>query len=78
MEKTLVLIKPDALGENHAGDILKIYEDAGFKIVAAKILITKSRRFSKRWVTLCELPSTATKKFRASRRPKASCESEAI
>ena len=38
MEKTLVLIKPDALGKNHAGDILKIYEDAGFKILAAKVM----------------------------------------
>ena len=38
MEKTLVLIKPDAFGKNHAGDILKLYEDAGFKIVAAKVM----------------------------------------
>lgn len=38
MEKTLVLIKPDAFGKNHAGDILKLYEDAGFKILAAKVM----------------------------------------
>ena len=38
MEKTLVLIKPDAFGKNHAGAILKIYEDAGFKLVAAKVM----------------------------------------
>ena len=38
MEKTLVLIKPDAFGKNHTGDILKIYEDAGFKILAAKVM----------------------------------------
>ena len=38
MEKTLVLIKPDAFGQNHAGDILKIYEAAGFKIIAAKVM----------------------------------------
>ena len=38
MEKTLVLIKPDAFGANHAGNILKIYEDAGFKLLAAKIM----------------------------------------
>ena len=36
MEKTLVLIKPDAFGKNHTGEILKIYEAAGLKIVAAK------------------------------------------
>lgn len=39
MEKTLVLIKPDAFGKNHAGAILKIYEDAGFKILAAKVMM---------------------------------------
>lgn len=38
MEKTLVLIKPDAFSKNHSGDILKIYEDAGFKVIAAKIM----------------------------------------
>lgn len=38
MEKTLVLIKPDAFSKNHTGDILKIYEEAGFKIVAAKVM----------------------------------------
>ena len=38
MEKTLVLIKPDAFSKNHSGDILKIYEDAGFKVIAAKVM----------------------------------------
>ncbi len=38
MEQTLVLIKPDAFGKGHAGAILKLYEDAGFKIVAAKVM----------------------------------------
>ena len=38
MQKTLVLIKPDAFGKNHSGDIIKLYEDAGFKIVAAKVM----------------------------------------
>lgn len=38
MEKTLVLIKPDAFAKNHSGDILKRYEDEGFKILAAKVM----------------------------------------
>ena len=38
MEKTLVLIKPDAFGKGHSGDILKRYEDEGFKILAAKVM----------------------------------------
>lgn len=37
-ERTLVLIKPDVFAKNHTGDILKRYEDAGFKICAAKVM----------------------------------------
>ena len=50
MEKTLVLIKPDAFGKNHAGDILKIYEDAGFKIVAAKVMKMTEELAAKHYV----------------------------
>ena len=38
MEKTLVLIKPDAFADGHSGDIIKRYEDEGFKIVAMKLM----------------------------------------
>lgn len=38
MEKTLVLIKPDAFQEGHTGDIIRIYEKEGFRIVAMKLL----------------------------------------
>ena len=38
MEKTLVLIKPDAFGKGHCGDILKMYETEGFKICASKVM----------------------------------------
>lgn len=38
MEKTLVLIKPDAYSAGHTGDIIKIYEQAGFRIVAMKLM----------------------------------------
>jgi len=38
MEKTLVLIKPDAFGKRHSGDILRIYEQEGFRIVGMKLL----------------------------------------
>ena len=50
MEKTLVLIKPDAFGKNHAGDILKIYEDAGFKIIAAKVMKMTAELAAKHYV----------------------------
>ena len=38
MEKTLVLIKPDAFADGHSGDIIKRYEDEGFKLVALKLM----------------------------------------
>lgn len=50
MEKTLVLIKPDAFGKNHAGAILKIYQDAGFKILAAKVMMMTEALAAKHYV----------------------------
>jgi nucleoside-diphosphate kinase len=38
MEKTLVLIKPDAVAKHYTGDIIKKYEEAGFRILAMKLL----------------------------------------
>lgn len=50
MEKTLVLIKPDAFGKGHAGAILKLYEDAGFKIIAAKVMQMTASLAAKHYV----------------------------
>lgn len=36
MERTLLIIKPDAVANRHIGDILKIVADAGFEILAMK------------------------------------------
>lgn len=36
MERTLAMIKPDAVEKNAIGDILSIYEKNGFKVVALK------------------------------------------
>ena len=38
MEKTLVLIKPDAFAKHYSGDIIKRYEEEGFRIVAMKLM----------------------------------------
>jgi nucleoside-diphosphate kinase len=38
MEKTLVLIKPDAFKKHHTGDIIRRYEEEGFQIVAMKLM----------------------------------------
>lgn len=36
-ERTLSIIKPDAVGKNHIGDIIHRFEKAGLKIVAARM-----------------------------------------
>lgn len=36
-EQTLSIIKPDAVGNNHIGNIISRFEKAGLKIVAAKM-----------------------------------------
>lgn len=38
IERTLSIIKPDAVGGNHIGDIYSRFEKAGLKIVAIKML----------------------------------------
>lgn len=37
-ERTLSIIKPDAVGKNHIGDIIASFEKQGLKIVAAKMV----------------------------------------
>lgn len=42
--RTFTMIKPDAVAEGHSGAILKIIEEAGFRIVALKMVkLTKER-----------------------------------
>ena len=38
VERTLSIIKPDAVGQNHIGDIYTCFEKAGLKILAAKMM----------------------------------------
>jgi nucleoside-diphosphate kinase len=42
-ERTLTIIKPDAMAASHAGDIIKVFEANRFKIVAAR-LVNLSKR----------------------------------
>lgn len=37
-ERTLTIIKPDAMEAGHAGDIIKIFEAKRFKILAARLV----------------------------------------
>ena len=38
LERTLTIIKPDAVKAGHIGDIIKIFEADGFRIIAARWL----------------------------------------
>jgi len=38
IERTLTIIKPDAVAAGHIGDIIKIFEGHQFKIVAARLV----------------------------------------
>ncbi len=47
-EKTLVMIKPDALSEANAGRIISGFEDAGFRIMGARMIklsLTQAQEF---------------------------------
>ena len=48
-EKTLVLIKPDAFKNHHVGDIVKLYEENGFEILAMKMLRMDEKLASKHY-----------------------------
>jgi len=37
-ERTLSIVKPDAVGKNHVGDIFARFEKSGLKIIATKML----------------------------------------
>jgi len=38
IERTLTIVKPDAVAAGHIGDIIKIFEASEFKIVAARLV----------------------------------------
>ncbi len=38
IERTLAIVKPDAMESGHAGDIIKIFETNQFRIVAARLV----------------------------------------
>ena len=44
LERTLSIVKPDAVGRGLIGEVLKRFESAGLKIVAAKLVHLKPER----------------------------------
>lgn len=43
LERTLSIIKPDAVGRNHIGDIISRFEKAGLRVVAVKMTHLKKQ-----------------------------------
>lgn len=56
MEKTLVLIKPDAVERNYVGKILALYEDNGLKITNLKMLTATEELAKKHYAEHVEKP----------------------
>lgn len=44
VERTISIIKPDAVGKNHIGDIYQRFEAAGLRIVAARMMHLSRRQ----------------------------------
>ena len=64
MEKTLVLIKPDAFAKHYSGDIIKRYEEEGFRIVAMKLMKMDERLASIHYAEhIDEYPSQCAQKL---------------
>ena len=65
IERTLSIIKPDAVAKNVIGQIYARFEGAGLKIVAAKMVHLsraeacpkRARDVSKKWVKICQQSS---------------------
>lgn len=56
IERTLSIIKPDAVGKNHIGEIYARFEQAGLKIIAAKMLHLSSNQAGQFYAEHSERP----------------------
>ncbi|NDV61391.1 nucleoside-diphosphate kinase [Puniceicoccales bacterium CK1056] len=56
MEKTLIILKPDAFEKRKVGATLSRFEDAGFNIVAAKLLQLDSPMLKEHYAHIADKP----------------------
>lgn len=56
MEKTLIILKPDAFTKRKAGATLARFEAAGFEIVAAKMLQLQSAKLREHYAHIADKP----------------------
>lgn len=56
MERTLILLKPDAVSKKLLGKVISRFEDAGFKIVACKMIQLTDDVLREHYAHIAELP----------------------
>lgn len=56
MEKTLIILKPDAFAKRKVGATLARFEDAGFDIVAAKLMQLDSAMLKEHYAHIADKP----------------------
>jgi nucleoside-diphosphate kinase len=55
-ERTLSIIKPDAVGKNHIGEIIACFEKQGLRVVAAKMMHLDEQRAKEFYAVHSERP----------------------
>ncbi len=55
-ERTLILLKPDAVGEKFCGKVITRFENAGFKIVACKMMMLSPEILKEHYAHVADKP----------------------
>ena len=55
-ERSLILLKPDCLGGNHAGEVIGRFERAGFEIRAAKLISLTDELLREHYAHIADRP----------------------
>tara|TARA_Y100001934_G_scaffold118665_1_gene145199 strand:+ start:717 stop:1136 length:420 start_codon:yes stop_codon:yes gene_type:complete len=56
IERSLILLKPDCLGGNHAGEVIGRFEKAGFEIRAAKLIALTDELLKEHYAHIADRP----------------------
>lgn len=56
MEKTLIILKPDAFAKNKVGATIDRFEQAGFKLVAAKMIQLDAAKLKEHYAHIADKP----------------------
>jgi nucleoside-diphosphate kinase len=56
MEKTLILLKPDCVKNNHCGEVIQRFEQAGFKIRGSKMIALSDAILKEHYAHVAHLP----------------------